>query len=303
MSRQQFDELFSAVCAWGAWGSGDTLGALNYLTPDRVRQAAALVMTGQAVGLGLVLDTVAGPDNPDPVVHTMTRLPAPAAADPTTFSCDFIGVECHGDAHSHIDALCHVAFRDQLYSGIPASSVTAAGAGHLGIQQLKDGITGRGVLLDIARSRNVAWLEPGDLITAADLEAAEKAGQVRVGEGDILLCRTGHHRRRSELGPWDAANAKTGLDPRAMTWVRDRHVAAMGSDGDSDTMPSPVDGVGYPVHVLAIVALGIVLLDCLNLEDLARACAGHKRWEFLLTVAPLVLQYGTGTAVNPIAVF
>jgi kynurenine formamidase len=254
-----------------------------------------------------MLDTRAGPDNPDPVQHAMTRLPAAPdgaeSADPTSFCCDFLGVECHGDAHSHIDALCHVAYQDQLYNGVPASSVTSDGASQLGIEHLRHGITGRGVLLDIARTRQVAWLEPGDLITAADLEAAEQAQGVRVGAGDILLCRTGHFRRRGELGAWDAASHKTGLDPRAMTWVADRNVSVMGSDGDSDTMPSPVDQVSYPVHVLAMCALGIVLLDCLNLEDLGRACATENRWAFLLTVAPLVLQHGTGTPVNPIAVF
>jgi kynurenine formamidase len=307
MSRLAFEELFGQLRAWGTWGDGDALGSLNYLTRDRTRQATALVTSGRSVGLGHTLDTRAGPDNPDPVQHAMTRLPAvrdgTGPADPTSFCCDFIGVECHGDAHSHIDALCHVAYRDQLYNGVPASSVTAGGASQLGIEHLRHGITGRGVLLDIARTRQVPWLEPGDLITMADLEAAEQAEGVRVGEGDILLCRTGHFRRRAELGAWDAAHHKTGLDPRAMAWVAGRHVAVMGSDGDSDTMPSPVDQVSYPVHVLAMCALGIVLLDCLNLDDLASACVTENRWAFLLTVAPLVLRHGTGTPVNPIAVF
>lgn len=88
-----------------------------------------------------------------------------------------------------------------------------------------------------------------------------------------------------------------------MTWIRDRRVAALGSDGDSDTVPSLVEQVDYPVHVLAVCALGLVLMDCLNLDDLAQACAAEGRWEFLLTVAPLVLSHGTGTPVNPIAVF
>ena len=149
----------------------------------------------------------------------------------------------------------------------------------------------------------MAWLEPGDVITAADLEAAEDTQNLHVSEGDIVLCRTGHQRRRRELGSWDAAHLKTGLDPAAMTWIRDRHVAAMGSDGDSDTVPSVVEQVDYPVHVLAMCALGVVLMDCLNLDDLARACAGESRFEFLLMVAPLVLSHGTGTPVNPIAVF
>jgi kynurenine formamidase len=303
MSGAAFSDLFAELCAWGKWGAGDLRGALNYIGPDQVRRAAGLVRSGRTVGLGLPLDTAAGPDNPAPVVHTMTDLPAGSPAGRTAFACDSFSIECHGDAHSHIDALCHVAFRGSLYNGIPSGSVTAAGASQLGAENLKDGIVGRGVLLDIPRARRMAWLEPGDVIAAGDLAAAADAQGVLVGEGDILLCRTGHQRRRRELGSWDAAHLKTGLEPAAMTWIRDRRVAALGSDGDSDTVPSLVEQVDYPVHVLAVCALGLVLMDCLNLDDLAQACAAEGRWEFLLTVAPLVLNHGTGTPVNPIAVF
>jgi len=303
MSAGAFSDLFADLCAWGQWGADDVRGALNYICPDQVGRAAGLVTSGRTVGLGLPLDTSTGPDNPRPVVHKMTDLPAADPADATTFACDYLSIECHGDAHSHIDALCHVAFRGSLYNGIPSGSVTAAGASRLGVENLKDGIVGRGVLLDVPRTRHVAWLEPGDVITTDDLKAAEDAAGLRVGEGDILLVRTGHHHRRRELGSWDAAHLKTGLDPGAMTWIRERRVAAMGSDGDSDTVPSLVDQIDYPVHVLAMCAMGVVLMDCLNLDGLARACAEERRWEFLLTVAPLVLSHGTGTPVNPIAVF
>jgi kynurenine formamidase len=303
MSAEAFSGLFAELCAWGQWGADDVRGALNYIGPDQVRGAARLVASGRTVGLGLPLDTQEGPDNPSPVVHRMTVLPIGNAVSATAFACDSVGIECHGDAHSHIDALCHVTFRGSLYNGIPSGSVTADGASQLGAEHLKDGIVGRGILLDIARTRQVDWLEPGDIITAADLEGAEQDEGVRVSEGDILLCRSGHHQRRRDLGAWDAAHLKTGLDPRAMSWIRDRRVAAMGSDGDSDTVPSVVEQVDYPVHVLAMSALGVVLMDNLNLDDLAQSCAEERRWEFLLTVAPLVLSHGTGTPVNPIAVF
>ena len=303
MSAEAFSDLFGELCTWGAWGTDDARGALNYIGPDQVRRAAGLVSSGRTVGLGLTLDTTAGPDNPRPVEHTMTDIPSEVPADGTAFACDSFSVACHGDRHSHIDALCHVAFRGSLYNGVPADSVTATGASTLGAENLRNGIVGRGVLLDIPSVRQVAWLDPGDVITVADLLAAEEAQGVRVGAGDVLLCRTGHHRRRGALGAWDAAELKTGLDPRAMTWVRDRQVAAMGCDGDSDTSPSVVEQVDCPVHVLAMCAMGIVLMDCLNLDDLAQACAEERRWEFLLTVAPLVLSHGTGTPVNPIAVF
>jgi hypothetical protein len=80
-------------------------------------------------------------------------------------------------------------------------------------------------------------------------------------------------------------------------------VATLGSDGVSDVLPSRVDGVGMPIHTTTIVAMGLHLMDNLDLDALATACAEESRWEFLFTVAPLVLRRGTASPVNPIAVF
>ena len=49
--------------------------------------------------------------------------------------------------------------------------------------------------------------------------------------------------------------------------------------------------------------MGLWLIDNMNLEDVARVAGERKRWEFLLTVAPLRLKNVTGSPVNPIAVF
>ncbi|HKT36880.1 MAG TPA: cyclase family protein [Ktedonobacterales bacterium] len=135
-----------------------------------------------------------------------------------------------------------------------------------------------------------------------DLEAAERAQGLTVGEGDILLIRTGHVRRLSELGPWDTARLKAGLHPTAMSFIAERRVAALGSDGNSDTAPSPTDDVGFPIHVLAINALGVHLLDYLQLEDLRAACEQAGRWEFLFVAAPLRIPGGTGSPINPLAI-
>ncbi len=114
---------------------------------------------------------------------------------------------------------------------------------------------------------------------------------------------TGHARRLRELGPWDTAHVKAGLHPNAMRFLAERAVAALGSDGNSDTAPSTTEGVDLPIHVLAISALGIHLLDYLQFEDLRAACEEHARWEFLLMAAPLRIDGGTGSPVNPIAIF
>ena len=124
------------------------------------------------------------------------------------------------------------------------------------------------MLLDIPRLRGVPWLEPGEHVFREDLEAAAREQGVEIGEGDILLVRTGHARRLAELGPWDTASSKAGLHPTAMPLLAERGVAALGCDGNSDTAPSTTEGVAFPIHVLALNAMGVLLLDYLQFEDL-----------------------------------
>jgi kynurenine formamidase len=241
-------------------------------------------------------------DNPDPAQHQMTG-PLGADAGPgLAFSMDRIAMNIHGNADSHVDALCHVIFDGKLYNGVAADTVTATGAAELSIGVASDGIVGRGVLLDVPRSRGVPWLEPGDHVTVADVLAAEQDQQVRIGQGDIVLVRVGHRRRRDEQGPWDAAEARAGLHPTVLPLLAERRVAALGSDGNNDTAPSAVAGVDFPVHVLTVNALGLHLLDYLQFTELRQVCAEIRRWSFLCVIAPLRLPTGTGSPVNPIAI-
>ena len=219
------------------------------------------------------------------------------------FAKDYVGVDYHNDTHTHIDALCHVAYDGSLYNGWPQEAVDRAGASADAIEVLKDGLVGRGVLLDIPRLRGVPWLEPGEHVYGDELEAAESEQGVSVGQGDILLVRTGHARRLDELGPWETATAKAGLHPTAMPFLADRGVAALGSDGNSDTAPSSTEGVAFPIHVLALNAMGVHLLDYLQFEDLRAVCERTGRWEFLFVAAPLRVTGGTGSPLNPLAIF
>ena len=142
-------------------------------------------------------------------------------------------------------------------------------------------------------------MEPGDQVGADDLIAAEQAQHVQVGKGDLLLVRVGHRRRRDELGPWDVARTRAGLDPRAVRFLAERRVAALGSDSNNDAAPSTTPGVAFPVHVLAVQALGLHLLDYLQFEELLPLCEQLDRWSFLCVVAPLRVPGATGSPVNP----
>jgi kynurenine formamidase len=307
VSKGEFERIFEQVRNWGRWGDDDERGTLNLLTPERTVAATRLVHTGRCVSMALEISSTAGPDNPHPAVHYMSQMhDIDIGSGGVTFAMDFLGMDFHGDCHTHIDALCHIAYEGRLYNGRPATDVTSHGSRLQDITAYGDGVVGRGVLLDIPRLRGVEWLEPGEAVTRAELEAVETAEGVRLGEGDILVFRTGHHARRLSLGAWDnsyAGDGKAGLHVDTILWMHERGIAAFLPDGDGEAVPSSVDGILYPIHPLQITAMGMACSDSLNLEDVARACAEERRWEFLVLCAPLRLPGGTGSPFNPIAVF
>lgn len=303
MSAEDFDALNQRLQRTVAWGPADRRGALNHITPAHILTAASEIRLGRTVPLGAAIETEVTLDNPDPCVHQMTS-PAGDQADRAglSFAMDRLAMNVHGNADSHIDALCHVIYRALLYNNVPADSITASGASELSITVARSGIVGRGVLLDVPRLSGRSWLEPGEHVSADDLRSAEAAQHVAVGEGDLLFVRVGHRHRRAALGPWDAAGARAGFHPTALEFMVERRVAVLGSDGNNDTAPSLVDGVDFPVHVLAINVLGLHLLDYLQFHDLMSLCEQAGRWSFLCVIAPLQLSGGTGSPVNPIAI-
>jgi kynurenine formamidase len=304
VTAAEFRALFQAVSNWGRWGEDDERGTLNELSAERVVAAASLVRSGVTVTLSLPWNTQRRIDNPEPAVHRMTVLhDVDTGSGTLSFAKDYIGVDYHHDGHTHIDALCHVAVDGSLYNGNPSAALTEEGAAVNTIEAVKNGLVGRGVLLDLPRLREVPWLEPGEHIFPDELEAAERAQGVTVEAGDILLVRTGHARRLAEMAPWDTANAKAGLHPTAALYLAERRVAALGSDGNSDTAPSTTEGIAFPIHALTLNAMGLHLIDYLQFEDLVPACETAGRWEFLFVAAPLRIVGGTGSPLNPIAIF
>ncbi len=299
---------FEAVKNWGRWGKDDEAGALNFIT-DAVRLRAARTVTeGRVVSCALDFPVAPSIENPVPAQHHMLMAGDVAGASGVTgleTALDYIGISFHGMATSHIDALCHVFVDEQMYNGFPASDVKSVGAMKNDILAARDGIATRGVLLDIPRLRGVPWLEPDQRITPDDLDAAEAAQGVRVEEGDLLLISTGRDARRAEHGPWDpVAEGLAGLHPHCIPWLHERRIAVLASDGISDALPNlPLPEWPVPVHQCCLVAMGVHLLDNLDLSGLSTACAERGRWEFLFSVAPLRVRGGTGSPVNPIAMF
>jgi kynurenine formamidase len=299
MSNSEFEGMMKELSNWGRWGKADERGTLNLMTPASRLAASKLVREGVAISMSREADKEKAVDNGRPFVHEMLTSSEKPGADIFT---DQITVAPHGIAHTHMDALCHFSYKGQSYNGFPVSDVTSKGARHLNITIAKDGIYARGVLVDIAEMKGLPYLEPGTSIYPEDLEAWEKFANVKIRQGDVLLVRSGRWARRAEKGPWNLA-ASAGLHATSMRWLHKRDIAILGGDASQDVHPSGIAGVEQPVHLLSLVAMGTPIFDNVNLEDIAKECAQRKRWEFLVTAAPLRVPEATGTAINPIAIF
>ena len=303
-TAEAIEALFRKVSNWSRWGPDDQGGTLNHLTPTEACAAAALVRRGRTVSLARDFPVHPGPENPWPAQHHMVIAgddPCIPGVDGLEVSTDYIGIAFHGMASSHLDALCHVFQGGLMYNGHPASEVKSTGARRNTVMTLKDGVAGRGVLLDVPRALGAPFIDPERLTTVADLERTEAAQNLRVGKGDIVLIRLGRDARRETVTDQDVP----GLDPEVALWLHERQVAILGGDGVHDPIPSGRIAPGWPmpIHMIGLVSMGLHLLDNLDLEPVARVCAEEARWAFLLTLAPLRIPGGTGSPLNPIALF
>jgi kynurenine formamidase len=311
-------ELARRASNWGRWGPEDELGTLNHIAPGDVVAAAGLVKTGRVFSLAIPLDEN-GPQtggfgrfNP---IHLMIRDGNAAVTE--TVVRDFYGgrdrwIRGTDDllilplqAGTQWDALGHIVFERQLYNGYPATDVGSKGALRNDIAKLRDRVVGRGVLLDLPRSLGRPWLDPGEPIHAADLEACALAQGVTVGRGDIVLIRTGQLAQCRAAGAWGdyAGGAAPGLALDATPWIFDRSIAAVATDTwGMEVLPNETEDVFQPLHIILIVRMGLLVGEIFDLEALAADCATDGRYEFLFSAPPLVITGAVGSPVNPLAI-
>jgi kynurenine formamidase len=299
VTQADVDRWMAELSNWGRWGKQDQIGTVHLITDAKRKQAAALVTEGYSVSLARTAETDKAADNRSPFSHRMLSTGAQPSGQ---FVLDEYSVAYHGYAHTHMDALCHMAWHGKMYNGFPQTDVTERGAQELAVTGYKNGIFTRGILIDIPRLKNVPYLEPSTAIYPEDLDRWEKKTGVRVGSGDVVFIRTGRWARRAAKGPWDPAHI-AGLYASCAKWLKQRDIAMFGSDGATDVMPSGVPGVVQPMHQLLLVAMGTPIFDNCDLEAVASAAAQRNRWVFLLTAAPIPVPGGTGSPLNPIATF
>ncbi len=277
----------------GRWGPADELGTLNLITAEHRLAAVRLVERGAVVSLSHLL-------SPEPDGLVRQEMLAPSRGIQS--ASDRISIAPHGFAITHLDSLGHVAFGASLYNGRSAEAeITADGLGWGSIAAARGGIVTRGVLLDVAEATGREHLEAGDYVEPEDLDRAAEIGGISLEPGDAVLVRVGLGSRITRDGPEDPT-LRAGLAARCIPWFRERDVAVFGGDC-IERLPSGYPSLPLPFHALALGAMGLPILDNVDMERLRAACAEHGRREFLLVVAPLPIDRATGSAVNPLAIF
>jgi kynurenine formamidase len=305
--KDELRALGRRVSNWGRWGAEDERGTTNFITPEKLRQAAGCIRRGVVFSLALPFGAEgpqfgqAGRVNP---LHLMTATNSPMSADPDgpRYADDFIMMPLQ--CGTQWDSLAHVHYGGQLYNGHSVATVTANGAERNGIDKQRAGIASRGVLLDVARARDVERLGLGQVVMPADLDAAERRQGVHVGTGDVLLLRTGHVQAFTRDGDRVTyMKQMPGLGTACLEWLHAREVAAVASDTNMvEVYPLEDPDTMVPVHTIGIRDMGLTLGEMFDLEALAADCAADGVWECFFVAAPLPVTGGVGSPVNPLAI-
>jgi kynurenine formamidase len=299
--RAQYEKWRTDFKTWGRWApvGQESKGTTNLITPQKVADAMKLAKDGIVVSLAHAEPQTAAADvGPPGVFHRTTN----AITDVGT--TDNYQVSYHGQTVAHIDTWCHFFENGQMYNGVAVKENVTNESGCIkgSVMNWRGGITTRAVLYDIAQLKGVDALDPNVPVTRADLEAWEKKSGVKIGPGDIPLLYTGRWKRRAAVGPWTGQVA--GYYPDTIPWMHERLPAFIGHDFNIDWNPRPGwEGMRNPIHVAVLIWMGINIVECLDLEELAATARRLNRYEFVITFAPLPVEGGTGSPVNPLAIF
>ena len=300
-TADEIESLLRQRRNWGRWGDEGSAGAMNLVTPEKRRQAAGLVTSGRAVSLSRPLPVHPSVENPEPAQHYMKVNPFEDGTG--GFAMDYIGVSQHGYSVTHIDALCHHWGGDKMWDGHdPTVEIGFNGAKRGSVDAWSEGVMTRGILLDVPKYRGRPYVEVGSPVHGWELEAIAASQGVEPEPGDALLLNCGRDSYAADHGGifYDPPSPYPGVHPSCLEFIRDHDVALLGWDMSDD--PSYDYGMARSVHAV-LSSFGVAILDNALTEPLARACAEEGRYEFMLTINPLVVVGGTGSPVNPIATF
>jgi kynurenine formamidase len=288
--------LLSQRNNWGRWGPDDQRGAVNLVTPQRTLQAAGTVRSGEVISLSRPYPKHPGPANLRPANHYVMREPRGDGG----MASDFYGLNYHGLACTHMDALSHAWGADGMWNGRqPDDVMLPSGVLWGGIEQWGGGIVTRGILLDVPRYRGVPYVTQDQPVHGEELADICAAQNIEVRPGDALAVYSGREEWDRAEAPWGSGASRPGLHASCLGFIRACDCAVLVWDM-MDMLPNGLD-LCWAVHA-AIYAFGVALVDNARLDPLAAACSRDGRYEFMFVAAPLPVDGGTGSPLNPLAI-
>jgi kynurenine formamidase len=304
ISEEDLLSYFESLSNWGRWGEDDQLGTLNFVGQNEVMLASQLVKRGKSISCARSLSPARVTEPGTEFLHKMQSSGESAPEHGAGQGTDWFAIGFHGYEYTHIDSFAHLFWDGKMYNNKDASlCTTSRGALFGGLEATFDGIVGRGILVDAPLLRGKEWLEPGEAIYPADLDAwIEQQGLV-TKSGDFLWVRTGRCAWESAGQSFDLRALGTpGLHPSCLPWLHEHEIAVLVSDVANDVTPSRFK-IRVPIHTVGIVAMGLWLVDNADMEQLSATAQTEGRYEFFSLIAPLTLRRATGSPINPIVIF
>jgi kynurenine formamidase len=286
----------SARCP-SKWGAMDQRGAANHMKPATVLNAAKLIRTGEVIELGHVLNE----SMPLSAGRHFDLLSKPSTAPNggnNRISNEELVVAEIGQVGTQFDGFSHQTHGNSLYNCFKLNEILSRdGFSKLGVQNVGTLFT-RGVMIDVAKYKNVPILPDTYEITVADLEGAMKRQNTTINPGDAVIIHTGWGTLwGKENARYSRGNPGIGIAAAQFLIAKDPMILG-GDSAPVEVNPNPDKALSIPIHQLALVVNGVHLLENMKLDELA----AKNVYEFALILQPLKLQGATGSTVAPIAV-
>jgi kynurenine formamidase len=289
------------VAAKSPWGPADEIGTLNMMTDasrfDVLRQVTGGKVYDLGVDLFVGMPTCCTPFGDPSFQIWMTHVPVRGGQELLSYSGDAVSMYTH--TGTHLDTLNHFGLHGKIWNQVSADDALGVRGWTKSGADKYPPIVARGVLIDVASYKKVAYLPSSYAITVADLQGALKSQGTTLRPGDVVLTRTG------VMGLWpDPAKYRladqAGLSLEAAQWLVEKQQAMLvGADNFGvESFPSKDPENFVPVHSYLQAERGVSLLEALWLEDLAK----DQVYEFLFIASPLKLRGGTASPIRPLAI-
>ncbi len=284
------------------WGPADEIGALNMMSDasrfDVLKQIAGGKIYDLGVELFVGMPVCCTPFGDPNFQIFMTHTPAEdSSKELLSYSGD--GMSMYTHTGTHLDTLNHFGLHGKIWNQVSADDALGVRGWTKSGADKYPPIVARGVLIDVAKSKNMSHLPTSYAITVADLQEALRKQGTTLRPGDVVLTRTGVMTLWPDQTKYRLAD-QPGLSLEAAQWLAEGQKAMLvGADNFGiESFPSKDPENFVPVHSYLLAERGVSLLEAMWLEDLSR----DRVYEFLFIASPLKLRGATGTPVRPLAI-